>query len=237
MESRVFILKNKKEEVPGIFTLEFIPANETIFDFKAGQFALLQILKKDFAGVYGKAYTITSLLGDEFLTFAVKRIGIFSNALCDLEIGDEVKATGPYGNFYPVESDKKDIVFLAGGIGITPFYAVIKDFYKRAVDRKIILFFSNRNKSDIAFFEELKKISDKWKNLEIIHILTREKEKVPGVKEYERLNIEMLKKYFMDLGGKDYFICGPPIMMKTLQQQLETQGVKETAINFEDFSF
>ena len=231
----VFVLKNKKEEASGVSTLEFIPEENKIFDFKAGQFALFGILNEKFSGSHGKAYTITSLPGEKFIVITVKRAGEFSNALCDLEIGDRVKFSGPFGNFYPAELSENVIVFLSGGIGITPFYAVIKDFLKRKINRKIILFYSNRNEKDIIFFKELKEISEKWDSLKVIHILTREKEKITHIDEYKRMDMEMIKKYIGDLDKKDYFICGPSDFVMNIREQLKNAAVDGSHIKIEAF--
>lgn len=235
MESNIFILKNKKEECPGVFTLSFALTEGRGFDFRTGQFATFRILKENFFDNFGKAYTITSLPGGEFLTITVKKIGNFSSALCGLEVGDKVGVTGPYGNFYPSESDKKDIVFLAGGIGVTPFYAVIKDFYKRGIDKNLFLFYSNRNKEDIVFLKELDGILKRWKKLKIIHVLTRTQENYPDIKEYERINIGMIKKYLGDLNGKDYFICGPSSFVLDMKEQLKKAGAEQGSLKIEAF--
>ena len=235
MENNVFALKNKKEECPGVFTLEFFLAEGRGFDFRAGQFVTFRILKDGLPGNFGKAYTITSLPGDDSLAITVKKIGSFSGALCGLEISDKVSVTGPYGNFYPSESDKKDVVFLAGGIGITPFYAVIKDFYKRGIDNSFFLFYSNRNKEDIVFLKEFDEILKRWKKLKIIHVLTRTQEKYPDIKEYERINTKMIKKYLGDLSGKDYFICGPSNFVSDMRDQLKNAGVEHGSLKIEAF--
>lgn len=235
MKGKIFVLEDKKEEVPGVSILKFLPAEGEIFDFKPGQFALFRILKENSPDIPAKAYTIISLPQENFLIIAVKRIGEFSNALCDLEIGDKARISGPFGDFYPIDSDGKDIVFLAGGIGITPFYAVIKDFYKKGIDRRIILFYSNRNKANIAFLKDLEEISEKWKKLEVVHILTREQKRYPRIRGYERLNINMIKKYLGDLGKKDYFICGPSSFVTNIKKQLENAGVELNYIKTESF--
>lgn len=218
-----------------MFTLELTLIEGRGFDFKAGQFATFRILKEGSPNNFGKSYTITSLSGDDFLAITVKKMGAFSGALYGLEIGDKMAVAGPYGNFYPSESEKAPIVFLAGGIGVTPFYAVIKDFYKRAVNRKIFLLYSNRSRADIIFFKELEEISNKWENLKIIYILTREKEKYPEISEYERLNIGMLRKYLGDLGGKDYFICGPSNFVSDMREQLKNNEIERDRIKVEAF--
>lgn len=218
-----------------MFVLEFIQTGGINFDYKAGQFAIFKILKENFAGSPGKAYTIISLPGDDFLVIAVKKVGVFSGALCGLEIGDKVAIAGPYGNFYPSESDKKDTVFLAGGIGAMPFYAAIKNFYKKRINKRLFLFYSNRNEEDIIFKEELAEISGRWENLKIVNALTRSQNRCADIDEYGRINIEMIRKHLGDLGDKDYFICGPSSFVMDMKEQLKKAGVAADSIKIEAF--
>ncbi len=234
-QEECFYLKNKKEEADKILTLEFVPENGKIFDYKAGQFVVLKIINKNEPSVLSRAYTIISLPGDGFLSITVKRAGAFSNALCDLVVGDRVKITGPYGNFYLTETTENDFVFLAGGIGVTPFFNIIKDLQKKESNKKIFLFCSNKNSENIIFREELDEISKKWGNLKVIHTLTRTKESHFSVNEYRRIDLEMIKKYIGSLDKKEYFICGPSSFVMGVKEQLKNAGVDQNYIKTEAF--
>ena len=230
-----FSLKSKKEETPGVFTLNFVFSGNKIFDYKAGQFVMMKILKDGASGALSRAYTITSLPGEGVLSFTVKRAGVFSNLLCDLETGDKVEVSAPHGNFYPAADSGNESVFLAGGIGITPFFAIIKDLYGKKTKKRITLFYSNKRKEDIVFYKELNEISKKWKNLNMIYILTRDENKDPQIKECKRIDAEMLKKYLKDLSSKEYFICGPSMFVTGIKEQLEKTGVDRNSIKTEAF--
>jgi ferredoxin-NADP reductase/NifU-like protein involved in Fe-S cluster formation len=234
-QEEYFYLKNKKEEAREVLTLEFVPENGKVFDYKSGQFAVFKIINKNKPNILTRAYTITSLSGDESLSITVKRAGAFSNALCDLAAGDRVKITGPYGNFYPIETCENDFVFLAGGIGVTPFLSFIKDLRRKESSKKIFLFCSNKNSEDIIFRKELDEISKKWGNLKVIYTLTRAKEKGSLTDEYKRIDLEMIKKYVGDLDKKEYFICGPSTFVFGIKEQLENAGVNRIFIKTEAF--
>ncbi|TSC96871.1 MAG: xylene monooxygenase electron transfer component [Parcubacteria group bacterium Athens0714_26] len=231
-ENNIFKLKNKIKEAADVVTLKFYPLSGKSLIFKPGQFVIIYLLGRD-ASAQGKAYTITSLLEEEFLSISVKRLGDFSSALCSLKTGESVKITGPFGNFYPADT-MNDIVFLAGGIGITPFYDVIKSFTgKDAANKKITLFYSNRTKADIVFLKELINLDKKLPRLKIIFILTRDKNNFAD--EFERVNVKMIKKYLKNLNSKHYFICGPIQFVNDLWQSLKKAGVEESRIKTEAF--
>lgn len=214
-------------------TLKFLPAKGKIFPFQAGQFIMVYFLNNSLGGI-GKPYSISSSPKDKFLTITVKKVGVFSSALHKLKKGEQVKIIGPYGNFYPDES-MKNLVFLAGGIGIAPFFSIIKDFYLKNSLKKIFLFYSSRTKKEIVFFRELNKIAGKWSKFKPIYFLTREKTRKKTIGEYHRINVEVLKKYFKNLRDNYYFICGPKEFVSDLHQKLKNNGVNEKFIKTEAF--
>ncbi len=233
--NKIFILKKKIKEAVGVITLRFFPLKqEGFFSFQPGQYVVVRFLN-NFLNTPGKAYTITSPPGEKFIAITVKRLGKFSNALCDLRIGDRVKIIGPYGHFFPRDK-MKNIVFLAGGIGVTPFFNIIKSFSKeKKMDKETTLFYSNKTKNDIAFFKELNKLSKKWNGLKIVYILTREKKTHPLIKEFRRIDIKMLKKYLKRIGDYYYFICGSTDFVDYLWKELKTTGIKENHLITETF--
>ncbi|MCX6702385.1 MAG: FAD-dependent oxidoreductase [Candidatus Wolfebacteria bacterium] len=232
-ENNRLILKEKKEEANDVVTLKFCPKNGELPDFRAGQFVMVGLANKELSGIT-KSYTISSAPGEKLLSITVKRKGSFSQALYDLKVGGEIKASEPQGFFFPSENSQ-DIVFLAGGIGITPFYSIIKDTFKKNPDKKIHLFYSNKTLGDIAFLKDLDKLSAEYKNLRIIHLLTREQTRDPRVKEFKRLDADILKRHLGDLSRKDYFICGSIGFVNDLWRELKKAGVKEEEIFTEAF--
>jgi len=228
-----FVLKEKIKETENVMTLKFKPGQGEIFDFKAGQFSTFSFLDNRAEGKM-RAYTISSLPTEKFLSVAVKKAGIFSSALHNMKIGEKIEISQGQGRFYP-ESSMKNLVFLSAGIGIAPFYAVIKDFYKQKSKQKITLFYSNKTKKEIVFFKELNKIAKNWPSLKIIYFITREQVKDKYISECCRINIQILKKYLKNLNGKYYFICGPKEFVLDKSKQLKDYGVKDEFIKVEAF--
>lgn len=233
-KNNIFTLKEKIKETDDVATLKFTPLNDEIFSFRPGQFVMIRLPNNKLSD-QSKAYTISSSPGEKFLAITVKKTGKFSEALCNLKIGDKVQTSGPQGFFCPDKSIGK-LVFLAGGVGITPFYSIIKNCLLNNSDKKnIYLFYSNKTKNDIVFFKDLENLSSRFKNFKVVYFLTQEKVKHPRIKEFQRINVDILKKYLKNLEEKYYFICGPIGFVNDLWSMLKKAGIKEEEIFTEAF--
>jgi len=228
-----FVLKEKIKETKDVMTLKFKPVKGDIFSFETGQFSMFSFLDSRAKGKV-RAYTISSLPSEKFLAITVKKAGVFSSALHNMKIGEKIEIGPARGDFYPKKS-MKNLVFLSAGIGITPFYAVIKDFYQQKSPNKIILFYSNKTKKEIVFFKELNEIAKNWPNLKIIYLLTRETTQEKIINEYCRINLQILKKCLKNLKGNYYFICGPRDFVLDKSKELKDCGVKDEFIRIEAF--
>lgn len=227
-------LISKNEEAERVITLKFKFGKNNKPSFIPGQYLIVYLEGQ--SGPEGKAYTISSIPSDELLAITVKKIGRFSTALHDLKVGSTITVEGPMGNFYPDEQNR-EIVCLAAGIGITPFFSIIRAYVEENFlkDKKIHLFYSNKTKEDAAFFNELNKFSEDNKNLKLFHYLTRQKIKDGHVKEFNRIDIKSIKNKLKRLGDKDYFICGPIRFVSDFRRSLLDSGVDEIKIHTEAF--
>ncbi|MEI6494625.1 MAG: FAD-dependent oxidoreductase [bacterium] len=234
-QNNIFILKEIIKETDDVSTFRFIPEQGGMFSFVAGQFVSLYFLNEDFGG-QGKSYTISSLPGENFLDLSVKKLGEFSSAIHNLKPGNKVKIIGPSGNFYPMPPFG-DLVLLAGGIGISPFYSIICDLEKvnDLQKHQIYLFHSVKKKKHVVFSEKFARISEHCKNFKIIYTVTQEKSTDPPAAEERRIDWEMIHKHSGEADGKEYFICGSISFVHDLWQKLKRGGVKEEHIFTESF--
>lgn len=222
-----FLVKEIKWEAKDTFTLILNPKHE--ISFEAGQFCFLRLEKE---GLYARhPFTISNAPGEKELHFTIKLDGRFTKEATKLKPRDEIKLEGPFGNF-TINDNKKDIVFIAGGVGITPFRSMIRDKINRKDNQKTILLYSSKKIKDIIFKKELDKINKNW--FKKVYILTREKRRVSSM-EKGRISKEMITEYVEDPCDKDYYICGPIEMKNTLCIILNELGVKGKNIFFEDF--
>ena len=228
---REFILINKKEEAENIISLFFKTVDGFKYEYISGQYV---VVKPDISTGRGKSYTISSDLSEENICITVKRKGEVSSFLIDLKIGDSIFFEGPYGNFYPKKEDK-DIVMIAGGIGVTPFFSIIKNKIKLDFKKQIFLLFSNKSIERTPFFKELNNISKINSHFKVIYCLTKDKTENPLIREYTRIDERIIKKYIISLDNKNYYICGSVEFVNDMWKTLKDIGILEELIFTETF--
>ena len=224
---KVFRLAEKVKHTHDVQTLKFKPKNGKMILFNSGEYITLYFSDNRF-GWQGKSYSLSSLPDENSISITVKKMGKFSSAIHALSIGEKVKINGPAGIFYPM-AIMKNLVFLAAGIGITPCFSIIKDFAKKGKLNtiNIFLFYSNKTKSDIVFFEELNNIATRYPNFRIIYTLTRERSRDSAIQESGRMGIPMFKKYITLSNKNYYFMSGSISFVNDQWVQLSSTGIRE----------
>jgi len=229
--NREFILIGKKNEAENITSLLFNPLDNLEYRFIPGQY--VNIKPQPIIG-RSKSYTISSIPSEKTICITIKKKGEMSSALIDLPIKTKLTLDGPYGYFYP-EKDCGDLVLIAGGIGVTPFYSIIKSKLISNYNSNITLFYSNKTIDRTPFFKELNKMSEDYPFLRIIYCLTEENIKHSLIKEYTRINEEILKKYIVSVDKKCYYVCGSVGFVNDIWKMLKSIGVEEEKIFTESF--
>ncbi len=190
--------------------------------FQAGQYIALFL---DIGNIRtGRAYSISSpphQAGCYDIT--VRRIagGFVSNHLLDkIKAGDMIESSGPAGNFHyiPVLHDR-EVVFIAGGSGITPFMSMIREITQRGLHRTVHLFYGNRSEDDIIYHRELTRISSRFDNINYYPVLENPGSGYDGLKGY--ITADVIRDTIGEVAGKTFFICGPPAMYDFCLPQLE----------------
>lgn len=222
--SNKFFVKEIKKETEDTFTL--ILETKKNFPFKPGQFCFLRLNKK---GIYARhPFTISSSPDKKDLEFTIKLKGRFTQEALNLKKGDEVIVDGPFGIFTLDKAEEKDIIFIAGGVGITPFYSMIKSNTKK----DILLFYCSRTIKGTIFKKELDNIKEDW--LKKVYIVS-EDECQGNVKEKGIISKSIIAKYAKDINNSIFFICGPEKMKDCVIKELKELGVKKENIIIEDF--
>ena len=170
-------------------------------------------------------------------TSTIKASGDFTAQIATVKPGDPVAIQAPFGRFshvfYPEE---QDLVFIAGGIGITPLMSNLRHLRDTGARRRVLLLYSNRGEADIVFKEELDRMAGaEAPQVEVVHILTRPDSNWPG--ESGRLDREKLRRLCGDrLGSSVFLLCCPPPMIQGLVASLRELGVPMSRISYEYFS-
>ena len=195
------------------------------FEHIPGQCAMLSI-----PGVGEAMFSITSSpTNEEYMEFSIKKCGCLTSWLHQMEVGQEITIRGPYGNGFPVESafKGKDLLFVAGGIGLAPLRSVIN--YVRAHREnygKVDIVYGSRSADDLVDYKE---IIDEWMNEPDFNVwltIDREQEGWDG-------HVGFVPNYVKELGfdtNKTVIICGPPIMIKFTLAGLMELGFNKTQV-------
>lgn len=230
-------LKNRTDVAERTIAVHFEkPAG---FEFKAGQYldvTLLNPPKMDSQGAI-RSFSIASAPYEEDLVVATRiRESAFKRVFAALPPGSELKLEGPMGSFTLHKNPAKAAVFLAGGIGITPFRSIVRQATKEKLPHQLYLFYSNRRPEDAAFLDELQDLSQSNAHFIFVPAMTEmEKSKRHWSGERGFIDREMLVKHFCDINEPKYYVAGPPAMVSAMQQMLTKAGVDEDNIRTEEF--
>ena len=166
-------LKKRQEIAKG--TMAFYFNRPAAFTFKAGQFIDLSLSDLSVSDPQGhtRAFTLASAPSEEHLMVATRlRDTPFKRMLEEMPLGTTIDIEGPFGQFILPDNDSRTRVFLAGGIGITPFRSMLIEAAHNKLPHRLILMYSNRRPEDAAFLDELQALQQKMPNYRCIGTMT-----------------------------------------------------------------
>jgi ferredoxin-NADP reductase len=221
-------------------TMAFHFAKPADFQFRPGQSMDLTLLNPQETDAEGnsRAFSIASAPFDSDLMIATRmRDTAFKRVLRKASPGLQVKISGPGGSFVLHRKSEKPAVFLAGGIGITPFLSIIRQTGHDKSPHHIYLFYSNRRPEDAAFLHLLSEAARQNPNFRLIATMTEmDKSHREWKGETGVINKDMLTKHLPSLLGPIYYLAGPPAMVAAMRRMLIEAGVDEDDIRTEEFA-
>ena len=215
---KIGVITDIRKDTPDVKTFRVVGTDgKKLFEHMPGQCAMVSV-----PGVGECMFSITSSpTNQEYMEFSIKKCGCVTTVLHAMEVGAQVTVRGPYGKNFPVEGDfkGKDLLFIAGGIGLAPLRSVINYVrHYRENYGKVVIVYGARSADDLVDFEE---IQTEWKNepnFEVYLTIDRPQE---GWDDH----VGFVPAYVKELGwdkNMTAVLCGPPIMIKfTLQGLLE----------------
>lgn len=211
------------DETPDIKTFHVTSAHGKPFTPLPGQLGMVSMVD-----VGEGMFSVTSQ-GEEHLEFAIKRIGMLTDALHEMEPGQEIAVRGPYGNGFPLDMCKdKDLLFIAGGIGLAPLRSLIKYcFAERSDFGHIHIIYGSRSPADLCFKDEIFTNWPKQENTRVDITVDKGDENWTG---NEGFVPQILEKINPSPAGKVAVVCGPPIMIKFVLQALAGMNFTEDQI-------
>ena len=231
-------LLSRVEVASGTFAFLFEkPLNWT---FKAGQYLDVTLLSPPETDGEGniRTFSIASAPFEEGLLVATRmRDTAFKRVLGSMPIGTEVKIDGPSGSLTLHNNVKRTAVFLAGGIGITPFRSMVFHAAKEMLPHRILLFYSNRRKEDAPCLDELTALEKENPKFKLIPTITEAPEsKQSWDGEVGKIDKAMLSKYLKDAVSPIYYLAGPPGMVKGLHETINETFADDDDIRAEEFA-
>lgn len=228
-----------QQEAPGVWTLTFTPPpGRKDFDFLPGQWQFVTLLRGRGLPEEEHHFTISSSPREQGShTSTIKEVGDFTATIGQTEPGDQAVIQGPFGRFsHVVHPEVRDLVFIAGGIGITPLMSNLRHMRDTGADKHVLLLYANSTEEDIVFRDELASLEAGEKpSLRVVHIISR-----PGADwtgEQGHLNQEKLQRLCGDrLAWSTFFLSGPPGLVAAMLATLEKVGVDSSRICVEYFA-
>ena len=223
----VGVVTDIRQETPDVKTFRVeAPNGGKLFEHKPGQCAMLSV-----PGVSEAMISITSSpTNRDFMEFSVKKCGCLTDWLHGMELGQMITVRGPYGRHFPVESELagKNLIFVAGGIGLAPLRSVINYVRdNRESYGRVDIVYGSRSMADLV---EYKEIVEEWMHEKDFHVhLT-----IDNAQPEWQGHVGFVPNYVKELDFKPentcVLICGPPIMIKFTLPGLLELGFDKTQI-------
>lgn len=171
-------------------------------------------------------FTISSAPSESVIRITTRisneRSSSFKEALVSLKAGEKIEADGPEGDFI-VDQPNRNLIFVAGGIGITPYHSILVEAAKQNQQPKIDLLYANRDQ-EIVFRRELDKLGTKNPNLRIEYII-----------QPDRLDNALLEARIKAANNPIVYVSGPEPMVEALASELPKMGLKDKDIKTDYF--
>ncbi|HMY16766.1 MAG TPA: FAD/NAD(P)-binding protein [Polyangium sp.] len=213
-----------RRETRDVFTLEFEPPRPDGFVFLPGQFNMLY--------AFGMGESAISISGDparpEKLVHTIRAVGTVTRALQQLRKGDVVGIRGPFGRAWPMaEAQNKDLVIIAGGIGLAPLRPVIYHAVRRRESfGKVVIVYGSRSPADLLFTKEI----ETWRKKLDVEIEVTVDAADRTWKGHTGVVTKYLGKTDFDPANAIAMMCGPEIMMRFAARELERLGMPTPSI-------
>lgn len=205
----------------------FIFEPETPIQWQAGQFLYYTLPHPEEDDRKDKRWFTNSAAPSENRVMITTRLtkdrgSSFKKALNDLKIGDEIEADPPEGDF-TLDDTSKNYIFIAGGIGITPYRSILAEAKAHGQNLKVHLLYANRS-SDIPFRKELDEIASQNPSFKVDYII-----------DPDKINEEKLKAAITQAEDPIIYVSGPEPMVEALNDDLQELGVKEDHLKTDYF--
>ncbi|HMM55839.1 MAG TPA: FAD-dependent oxidoreductase [Candidatus Desulfobacillus sp.] len=229
----------RRSETVAEGTMAFHLSRPEGFTFRAGQSLLLGLIDPPETDSEGdrRTFTIASAPHEGELMVATRmRDTAFKRVLKSLPAGAPLTIDGPNGTMVLEEDGSRQLVFLAGGIGITPFRSMILHAAHERLPHRILLLYGNRRPEDAAFLAELQEVERRHGNFRLVALMSEPEKSARGWSgETGRVNRALVERHVAEPQKAIYYFAGPPPMTMAMHAMLEELGVAESSMRYEEF--
>lgn len=228
----------KREEIAA-GTMAFHFTRPERFTFKPGQAVDIILTDPRIPAIEVGRHTfslVTTPVENELVIATRMRDSLYKRVLRALDIGAVVKMEGAFGSLTLHSDVKRAAVFIAGGIGVTPFMSILRTSATGAQERDFILVYSNRRPEDAAFLGELKELERKNKRFTLVATMTgMSQSALPWDGSVGEISPGLIKNIESNRVAPIYYLAGPPGMVESMQGMLNNMGINDDDIRSEGF--
>lgn len=227
-------------ESPHVWTVKLAPPEGVrVFDYLPGQFQFITFFRGRNLPVEEHHWTISSSPAEKkYVSSTIKNLGDFTGTIYDTRPGDTAAVHGPFGRFsYALHPEETDLVFLTGGIGVTPMMSMLRHMRDTQSTRSVLMLYGNPRAEEILFRGELEEIQEGGcPRLTVVNVLSDPEEDWNG--ESGIIDAKIIGRYCgPELSGKTFYVCGPQPLIASVVSALYEMGVSHRHIRVEIFSF
>jgi ferredoxin-NADP reductase len=230
-------LAEKREVAKGTLLAVFDLLGEEV-EFRPGQYFFVTLVDPPYEDEKGPRRHITAVTSPTergVLGLCTRlRDTAFKNSLRELPLGADVEVEPPKGRFILPDDSSRPYVFVAGGIGITPFRSMLRYIDDEGLPYRVTLVYSNRNEAETAFLDELRELETRNADFRLVLTMTDD-----PAWQGERRRVDAA--FFRDhldglLGEATFMVAGPPGMVTAMEAALAEAGVDEARVIGDKFS-
>ena len=221
-----------------IVSLRLKPVEPGKFDFKPGQYADVHIPGTDEHRSFSMATTQTSTDQVEFL---IKKYpgGKFSALLDgDVEVGDEIAITGPYGSFTLKDGHVLPVVCIGGGAGMAPILSLLRHMHETENSRPVRFYYGARTATDLFYLDEILELGNGLNDFRFIACLSESAEGTvhDGVTVEEGMVTDVVARHEEAIAKTEVYLCGPPPMVDAALVFLDDNSVPKDQVFYDSFT-
>lgn len=219
-----------------MWTLTLRAREKRPFRYAPGQFLFLRLHG---AGVPAEEHPFSiasSPTQSDRITLTIKESGDFTSGIGRVRPGDRAAVHGPFGRFsHTLHPGEGRLVFVAAGVGITPFMSMLRYMRDRRESRSVLLVYASRSPAEVILGDELNAIAaGGFPGLKVIHVLSNAPASWDG--ETGRLDAERLVRLCGGVESQAFYLCCPPSMTASLVRGLRRMGVSPGRIHMDHFA-